>query len=768
MRRFASISATRRLSLQRVAAAGAALLASPMAWGNPGVVLDGSFNGMGPLSGPNFIITAGMGRQLGPNLFQSFSSFNLTSSESATFTATGSTGPISNILARVTGGSASSIDGTINSQIAGANLFLLNPAGVMFGPHAQVNVTGSFVVGTPDYVQLADGGRFNTSLGNDSQLTSAAVSAFGFLAATPQPVSFAGTQLNVPAGTGLHVLAGNITLDQGSADGVNEQGTFLSAPSGLLTLFSAASAGEVPFSLSSPSTPPGSGYASATNTSFGAITMQNNSAIAINGAGGGNIVIRGGKITVDNSGVGSLNDGAVAGGGIAIQADEVAITDGGFVGSDSEPGATAGAGPVNVNVTGNMTISGGSQISANTETASNGGVISVVTGGNLTLNNGGNILANTDGAGNSGTVSVQAASLDIGSQSSGLSTVSNGAGNAGAVHVNVTGAISMTDNGAIAADTYGGAGGNITVAALQLNMTGTSLISANTVIGSGRGGNITVDTGSLSIEGTGHLVLALNKFLIGLTGITAESLDSGNAGSIAVNSGNLSLDAGAVISTASLGPGKGGPISVSCGQGQLSNQSEVSSTSFTDAGSVQITAGNSFSLLGNSSINTSAGDNGGDITLRVGQLLYLFDSNIEAYAGVVPQPNQVGAMGGNILIDPEFVVLDDSFISANDLAPGGQDGNILNAADFFFTNDSLLHATGTIDTTPPDLDLAESLVVLPASLVDAGKQLRERCATSVNHEFSSLIVVGRGGVETAPSELRPDFGASYDVAVPAP
>ncbi len=173
----------------------------------------------------------------------------------------------------MTGGSPSTIDGTITSQIAGANLFLLNPAGVMFGPDAQVNVTGSFIVGTPDYVRLADGGKFNTSLGDDSQLTTAAVSAFGFLSARPQSVSFAGMQVSTAAGTGLHVIAGDITLDQGAS---------LAAPSGNLTLFSAGSAGEVPFNLATP----GSGFASATNASFGKITMQNQSSVSIDGAGG--------------------------------------------------------------------------------------------------------------------------------------------------------------------------------------------------------------------------------------------------------------------------------------------------------------------------------------------------------------------------------------------------------------------------------------------------------------------------------------------------
>src|SRR5262249_55517359 len=101
-----------------------------------GVVLDGSLGTTGALPGPNFMITAPMGKQIGGNLFQSFSQFNLNNSQSATFTGPSN---VQNILARVTSGSRSSIDGTMRSDIQGANLFFMNPAGVLFGQHAQLD-----------------------------------------------------------------------------------------------------------------------------------------------------------------------------------------------------------------------------------------------------------------------------------------------------------------------------------------------------------------------------------------------------------------------------------------------------------------------------------------------------------------------------------------------------------------------------------------------------------------------------------------------------
>src|SRR4029077_20400364 len=140
------------------------------------------FGTSGALPGPNYMISANLGKQVGNNLFHSFNQFNLISSESATFTGPNN---IQNILSRVTGGSPSSIDGKVSSQIQGANLFFLNPAGVVFGPHAQLDVSGSVAVTTANYVKMVGGSRVNANLGGQDTLTSAPVSSFGFLNAAP-------------------------------------------------------------------------------------------------------------------------------------------------------------------------------------------------------------------------------------------------------------------------------------------------------------------------------------------------------------------------------------------------------------------------------------------------------------------------------------------------------------------------------------------------------------------------------------------------------
>src|SRR5690349_2505444 len=89
------------------------------------------------------------GTKVGSNLFHSFGDFSIGALDSARF-QTGLVNPlpdasVSNILGRVTGGNPSNIFGTLNSATyyPSANLFLMNPAGIVFGPNAVLNVGGS-------------------------------------------------------------------------------------------------------------------------------------------------------------------------------------------------------------------------------------------------------------------------------------------------------------------------------------------------------------------------------------------------------------------------------------------------------------------------------------------------------------------------------------------------------------------------------------------------------------------------------------------------
>ncbi len=145
------------------------------------VILDKTLSNGSALPGPNFNIPAELGKTVGINLFHSFHEFNIQIGESATFT-----GPdrIQNILSRVTGGNESYIDGLIESKIDGANLYLLNPNGFIFGENSQVSVEGSFTVSTHEGIRFGEG-QFNAVDPDESVLVVSDAKSFGFLGDNP-------------------------------------------------------------------------------------------------------------------------------------------------------------------------------------------------------------------------------------------------------------------------------------------------------------------------------------------------------------------------------------------------------------------------------------------------------------------------------------------------------------------------------------------------------------------------------------------------------
>ncbi|MGH8594366.1 MAG: filamentous hemagglutinin N-terminal domain-containing protein [Gammaproteobacteria bacterium] len=124
-------------------------------------------------------------------MFHSFGQFSVGTGDIANFTNETALAT-ENILSRVTGGSPSEIFGTLQTTgFPGADLYLLNPSGVLFGPTASLNVEGGFHLSTADFIRLSDGVRFDAmSSPNDALLTTAPPEAFGFLGENPVGLLF--------------------------------------------------------------------------------------------------------------------------------------------------------------------------------------------------------------------------------------------------------------------------------------------------------------------------------------------------------------------------------------------------------------------------------------------------------------------------------------------------------------------------------------------------------------------------------------------------
>ena len=118
---------------------------SPNVQGEGGIETDGTVGPVQTLTGMAVDIPQTLGTTVGNNLFHSFKTFNINQGQTVTFQEN-TTNTLDNVISRVTGGMVSDINGSLVSTPGGhANFYLVNPAGVMFGNGASIDVKGDFI-----------------------------------------------------------------------------------------------------------------------------------------------------------------------------------------------------------------------------------------------------------------------------------------------------------------------------------------------------------------------------------------------------------------------------------------------------------------------------------------------------------------------------------------------------------------------------------------------------------------------------------------------
>ena len=497
-----------------------------------------------------FNIIGGTRPNGGLNLFHSFGDFGVPTNNIANFL--NETGlPTSNILGRVTGGNISNIFGTIQTTNFGnANLFLMNPAGFLFGPNATVNVGGMVAFTSADYLRLTDNARFNAipNAAADALLTASQVAAFGFLGSNPGAITVQGSKFSVSEGQGISLVAGNITVQAGTLDDGTVQPARLAAPGGQINLASVASPGEVLATNFQPE--PG--------MTMGTINLSQGTTLEVSANAAGTIRIRGGQFELLNS---------------ALNAN-----------TGNAPGAETA---IDINVTGDLSISNNtvSALTARTSGSGNAGEIHIASN-NLTARTTPNdtsfalIDSHTDGSGKAGKVTIHTDTLDA-SAANGVAylidsgTAAGGNGN----DVTITAkSVSLNDMSINTGDFRAifstpqnfnatGSGGNITLTADSLNLAFAALVSQAF---QGQAGDVTLTApnismnasliGSTGLLGSGAVTIAANQLIIS-NGSQIEAETAFAPGKdIKVTTDVLELTDASIIRTQTSGPEPAGNI----------------------------------------------------------------------------------------------------------------------------------------------------------------------------------------------------------------
>ncbi|EKU99207.1 filamentous hemagglutinin family N-terminal domain protein [Leptolyngbya sp. PCC 7375] len=455
------------------------------------------------------ICTINGGTVRGTNLFHSFREFSVPTGGQAIF----NNGlQIETILGRVTGNSISNIDGLIRAH-GTANLFLLNPNGIILGPNAQLEIGGSFLATTADAIEFDDRRVFSATNPEDFPLLTVSVPVgLKYWTDTPKPITSAAT-VAVDPSQSLLLAGGDIALTEGQLSAVGGR-VELGGLAGIGTLGLAVDNEEIRLTFPS-------------QLDRGNVSMINDARVNVAADNGGDIVVSGHDVSL-----------------VGVRTRLLAGIDffSGTAGSQ--------AGDIVIDATGRVTIDQADLFNEVLQGATgNGGNITIM-GQELHLINGGQLVATSFSVGNTGKITLDIQNLilvsGVGRDSRGFPLPSGfnsvvrqgGQGESGGVDINVrNGSLIINDGASNSATVVGnGIAGDINVRVSDaVIVDGVNELGFPSVLGStlqvgarGRGGNINIVAGTVAVRNGADISVATAGF--------------GNAGTLTIEAQDIVLD----------------------------------------------------------------------------------------------------------------------------------------------------------------------------------------------------------------------------------
>ena len=743
------------------------------------VIEDGTLSTEVTQTGDRLKVTGG--EQRGNNLFHSFVEFSLANEGSVLFD---NALAIENIISRVTGNSVSDLNGLIQSN-GTANLFLINPNGIIFGENAALNIGGSFVATTAETLLFEDGAEFSANLDNSESLLTISTPLglqFGTSAgAINNQANFSVANPLDPTGESQSKL-GLVTADDRTlaliGNGITFDGGAITVPSGNIELGSVAENSSVslkPFS---------EGWkVNYDNVSqFRDIKLDNLASVDASGEGGGSIQITGRNIELlDGSAIASNTLGNLDGKSININASNLLKIDG----SDT-------TGTVDLLLAGfEIFLPSASQISSNTSGGGNSGDINF-TAKNLQLSNGGAIELQTlpTGTGNGGNLAIavdesiilkgsrpllgvgenaansiiSTISLDAAielNRASQISAVSINSGKAADIEITAQN-LRLEDGSLIAASPFAsGNGGNINLTLGEsLQIIGvseekniSSQITANT-FGDGDAGSINIVAKQLKIA-DGSLLLSttpstgnsgdinINADLVQISGIresdripssiSTQTFGDGDGGNIFLNTNNLIISDRASLSVKGSGSGVPGSLVVNADSVELRSASITAETEFQTGGNIELNIQDRLTLRENSLISAQAFNDadGGNLSIDANFVVAFPQENNDILA------NALFGKGGNIAIDTIGIF----GLEKGSSNPPNLTNNIDASSEF--------GTAGVVSISFPTISKIEGELKTPSDEVDV-ESLFKNSFCKVRGK-SNFATTGRGGIPRIPN-----------------